>query len=389
MTFDGHRRELNALTSIRFVAALIVFFFHVHIRWPLDGPRFLVNIISQGAVGMSLFFILSGFILTYNYYGGLPSTEYSQYFVRRFSRIYPVYFVAALFALPWLIPIPPVNQTVLPEPVVSVVQFVFIVGADLSLTQAWFPALFHYWNNGLTWSLSVEAFCYLLFPFMLPMLSQLNRKNLFVVLGIAIMLSVSPGLAWYLFDPKPSPALAVIYALPINRLPEFIVGMIFGVLFIQRTPMMTAIPLSTKVFSAGALVTAYLGLVGGAFPLFVTHNFVIVPLFALIIYWCAHVEGGPLHFLLGNRLLRFLGESSYSFYLMQFFPLVLVKQHYDIISTYAPPLRNSWILAITLLLVTIILAAASYQIIELPARRYIRLKYQSQRKNSGASPVSS
>jgi peptidoglycan/LPS O-acetylase OafA/YrhL len=103
----------------------------------------------------------------------------------------------------------------------------------------------------------------------------------------------------------------------------------------------------------------------------------IVPSFALIIYWCAQVEGGPLNLLLGNRLLRFFGKSSYSFYLMQFFPIQLTKQFYDTISTQAPLLRHNWILALVMLFATMVLAAASYRIIELPARRYIRAKYQN------------
>jgi peptidoglycan/LPS O-acetylase OafA/YrhL len=61
---------------------------------------------------------------------------------------------------------------------------------------------------------------------------------------------------------------------------------------------------------------------------------------------------------------------------MQFFPIQLTKQFYDTISTHAPLLRNNWTLAFVLLLATMILAAASYRIIEVPARRYIRTKYQ-------------
>jgi peptidoglycan/LPS O-acetylase OafA/YrhL len=376
---DRQRKELRVLTGLRWLGALAIFFFHVHTRWPLDGPPFMGNMLSQGAVGMSLFFILSGFILTYTYHGNLPPAEYSNYFVRRFARVYPVYFVAAVLTIPWLVPIPVVRQTVFPVPVISAAQVTFAVGADLTLMQAWFPALFHYWNNGLSWALSVEAFFYLLFPLILPLVSQLSRRRLLVVLGIAYVLSASPGLSYYLFDPKPSPALAVVYASPINRLPEFVVGMICGVLFIQRGSASAPTDLSLRMVAAAVFVTAYLGAVGGTLPYFVTHNLILVPLFSLIVYWCAQAERGPLQWLLGNRVLRFLGEASYSFYLMQFFPLVLVKQHYDVIAAHAPLLRNSWLLALVLLAITIVLAVASYLIIEVPARRYIRAKYQAYR----------
>lgn len=302
------KKELPALTSIRFIAAFMIFVFHVHLRWPLDSSKFVVNIISQGAVGMSLFFILSGFILTYTYHSILPQKDHRDYFVRRFARVYPVYFVAALLSVPWLLSIPKINQNVLPESVVYVMQLVFIVFSDVSLSQAWFPSLFNYWNNGLAWSLSVEAFFYLLFPFLLPLLLRLNRKKLLGILGISYILSVMPGLAWLLFDPRPTPAIPIVYALPINRLPEFVVGMISGILFIRNKN--AAEYITVKVFAVVVVVIVYLGLVGAALPNYVAHNFLIVPLFAMIIYWCAQLERGPFKFILGNGALRIPGSRK-------------------------------------------------------------------------------
>jgi len=61
------QKEILPLTGLRFVAAFYVFLFHIHIRWPLAGQPFLKNVLDQGAVGMSLFFVLSGFVLAYRY----------------------------------------------------------------------------------------------------------------------------------------------------------------------------------------------------------------------------------------------------------------------------------------------------------------------------------
>ena len=213
-----------------------------------------------------------------------------------------------------------------------------------------------------------------MFPFLLPLLLGLKRKKLVGILGISYILSVMPGLAWCLFDPKPTPAIPIVYALPINRLPEFIVGMIFAILFIRNK---NAGNITVKILTAVIVVIVYLGLVGAALPNYVTHNFLIVPLFAIIIYWCAQIERGPMAFILGNKVIRFLGESSYSFYLMQFFPIMLTKQYYNMVLQHAPFLAKSWILAIVLLPITICMAAASYEFIELPARRYITTRYKA------------
>jgi peptidoglycan/LPS O-acetylase OafA/YrhL len=49
---------------LRFFAALYVFIFHIHLRWPLaPESTFLSNLLGQGAIGMSLFFVLSGLVL--------------------------------------------------------------------------------------------------------------------------------------------------------------------------------------------------------------------------------------------------------------------------------------------------------------------------------------
>jgi hypothetical protein len=53
-------KEIFPLTGLRFVAAFYVFLFHIHIRWPISSHSFAKNVLDQGAIGMSLFFMLSG-----------------------------------------------------------------------------------------------------------------------------------------------------------------------------------------------------------------------------------------------------------------------------------------------------------------------------------------
>lgn len=143
------RTEIRSLTALRFVAALWVFLFHVDLRWPLELPRAVEGVVQQGAVGMSLFFILSGFVLAHNY--AAPGRKYLW---SRFARIYPVYTLAALVTIPFF----SLNGDV------SVWQVAFAAVADVFMLQAWFPPLFPLWNFGASWSLSAEAFFYGVFP---------------------------------------------------------------------------------------------------------------------------------------------------------------------------------------------------------------------------------
>src|SRR5215470_16314732 len=96
--------ELPALTGIRFYAALIVFLSHLPLVPGADslaGRRLLFN---AGVVGVSFFFVLSGFILTYNYVDifrhRLPARDYKKFVWDRLTKIYPVHLAITLLMIP-------------------------------------------------------------------------------------------------------------------------------------------------------------------------------------------------------------------------------------------------------------------------------------------------
>ena len=156
--------EIYPLTGLRFVAAFYVFLFHIHIRWPLTHQPFVRNILDEGAIGMSLFFVLSGFVLAYRYADG--RTPLRDYLINRFARIYPVYVVAAVVTLPW---IGVGLDTGSPgELWASLARFAALIFANVFLIQAWFLQFFSYWNDGASWSIAVEAFFYVILPVVLP-----------------------------------------------------------------------------------------------------------------------------------------------------------------------------------------------------------------------------
>lgn len=152
----NHRGVLGessaSLSSLRFFIALYVFLFHMQIRWPIVHKKYISAFVSQGAVGMTAFFMLSGFILAARY----RELELKKYFVARFARIYPVYALGALLTIPW---IGVKNlQFSSHDLTFKVLGGLFIVLIDLILLQAWIPSSFSLWNNGGSWSISAEAF---------------------------------------------------------------------------------------------------------------------------------------------------------------------------------------------------------------------------------------
>ena len=89
MELAANRPRLPALTSLRFFAALHVVIFHLYSIHVTEGPAWYRNLSSLGYVGVSLFFVLSGFILVYTYAGRAWTAV--TFWQARIARIYPAY----------------------------------------------------------------------------------------------------------------------------------------------------------------------------------------------------------------------------------------------------------------------------------------------------------
>jgi len=155
------RDEMPALTGARFYAAVLVFLNHVGFLPGCAAWRSIPGF-GLGGLGVTFFFVLSGFILAYNYQPVFQSTvsfpAYRLFLWDRFSKIYPTYFVTLLLAIPVSIlsPTLPLDWVAVP--------------VQVGLMQCWvpfsLPPYFAYLNS-VGWSISCEAFFYVLTPFLI------------------------------------------------------------------------------------------------------------------------------------------------------------------------------------------------------------------------------
>lgn len=344
------KSEILPLTGLRFVAAFYVFVFHIHIRWPFMENQYGNNIFGQGAIGMSLFFILSGFVLTYQYADGNNNKE--KYFINRFARIYPVYIVAALATLPWF-------------GVENFLQGIVLVIANIFLIQAWFPQLFTLWNNGASWSISVEAFCYLLLPFLLPKIIKCNTKQLFFIIMGSYFFSAIPGVVVKLFDGQYN---NIFYSMPIFRVPEFLIGISVALLvrsgYVYKKGM-------TLQFVAVSIMLIYIAILGQNMPIYIGHNWIVVPFIAFMIFSLTTGKG-LIAKLLSNRLSVWFGKISYCFYSFQAMIILFLLNHRDAVIKSFPALGTNLVLLLACFVVLVLLSAVGYYFIEEPARKRIR-----------------
>jgi peptidoglycan/LPS O-acetylase OafA/YrhL len=124
-------------------------------------------------------------------------------------------------------------------------QLVTLVLANVFVIQACFPQFFSLWNDGASWSISVEAFCCVLLPLIVAGLYKIKGRGLYVVMVSAYAAAVFPGLTFLLFDNSPD----VFYSMPIFRLAEFVLGVCVCIVA-RRGPA----PRSTTAVVAAVLV---------------------------------------------------------------------------------------------------------------------------------------
>lgn len=155
------------------------------------------------------------------------------------------------------------------ETLTGLAKMVFIFVVNLLVIQAWFPPLFSYWNRHGSRSISVEVFCHLLLSLMTLHLVKLSRAGLIRVMLFCSLLTVKVSLATCLY---PSYGLPIFYAMPIFRLPEFIIG--GGICLLIKDLASTRTCWGAQV-PAMILVVCYLGSCGEYLFIGVVHDWVV------------------------------------------------------------------------------------------------------------------
>ena len=294
-------RTLRSLTSLRWFAALGVVLYHSCRYIPAVSDAKWV--VGYGYVGVSFFFILSGFILTWTY--GKARTSARQFYWRRFARVWPLHALTTVAAVGFFA-IEGRDQ--------SAALFV----AALALVHAWGPpGSVHYAYNGVSWSLSCEAFFYAAFPILLVILTKIRRSigvaaALFILAGVVVTAVVG------LTGERESGFL--LYVLPAFRIYEFTIGICLA-LAVRRGLRVTIRPaVAVILLLAAYLLVASIGPRVTGDPLdvpFGVTNLVMVPAFSLLILTaaCADIDGRSGR-LLNSTTLVTLGQWSFALYLV-------------------------------------------------------------------------
>ncbi|MGX2975585.1 acyltransferase family protein [Ursidibacter arcticus] len=336
---------IYSLTSLRFLFAFIVFLSHINIANYFPN---LMQLFWEGFIGVGFFFMLSGFILSYNYKEKiLNGFSFRKFYLARFARVYPTHFLLLIIAL-------------------------FIVNKDQSLffhhlflIQSWFPEKSVYFSlNAPSWSIATEAFFYAAFPILI-----LLKRKIFIIVSILALTVIG----FNLFLPNEYKHY-FLYINPLMRLSEFSLGIVLYEIYLKIKNKRERIETDnfelSKViyFKKDTLFEISAFIILGLFIFMVFYAKIPLSYRYSIYYWIPmmlllltfSLSQGFFAKLLSTKWFVYFGEASFSFYLI----------HYFVIKNII--IGNSIIHSIVTFLISLILSCLCFSFFEKPLNKFIR-----------------
>ena len=352
--------RLNALTGLRTFAAINIVFFH------FSNPQWFgifAPVVNAGYASVSFFILLSGYVLAYNYAARARAGELDvrRFYEARFTRLYPIYILSLI-----------VGWRMIPQEYASHSHGMFWTGMVLTplLLQGWIPEIATFGNTP-AWTMSAEAFYYVLFPWLASWKQPGRVRPILARLGAIWMLGLIPGTLYIIYSPdgianpdrfSSGPWLQALKFTPLPHLASFVFGVLLAELD-ELIPRPGHLRFWIGVF--GFAGTFFLLWLGSDVPYAIIHDGLLMPLFGCIILGLSGTN--PLSHALGIRPLVFVGEASYCLYLLHFNFWNLIHDSHVLNKLHIAQL-DPWISYAIL----IAMALLALHLVEKPAQRQLR-----------------
>lgn len=379
-------RQIDSLTPLRGIAALLVVVFHINAMTSMQNLGELLpgsSILGRGYLWVDFFFVLSGFIITHVYgtrfTSGLRRRDIKEFLVARFSRLYPLH----LFALGTTLLIYLCLYARMPAPK---------TGGDYSAANlyAWSALPLHLlWLNGFgftkltwnvpDWSVAAEWWTYLL---AIPLFGFMNRgvskRTILIPVCCLLLLwawtshaevqALSPGIIHAIIGFIVGICLYQLYNGDIGKRQlssDFaLLGAVLLTLIVLHFPHPAFFPAAPPAMYRVHPLTPYLDVAS-------------LPVFALLIL-CAAYNHQLGYRILNLRPLRYLGDISFSIYLMQGIGLTIFAMAANAWRGRHPVgpmgVGDKLLLCGGATLACVAVAAMTYRWVEVPARGWLRRK---------------
>lgn len=305
-------RQIPALTGIRIIAAMWVVV--EHFRAPMFGlfpqTKSASSLIEGGYLGVEVFFVLSGFIISHNYadrFRSFSPSNYRRFLQNRFARLYPVHLVTLAIVVLLVMAANILNVRLNSDGMYDPLSFVM----NILMLQAVPPA--SAWN-GPAWSISAEAAAYVLFP-LLAIAVMRVRSRVVLLLGLTgAALGFTIGGQFFLasmYDFSPTGHGAIWFRIA----GEFTAGCFLWRFWAEWVEMSRKHDAYALIGAAGVAVILMFSGEGGP------SDFLALPFIALFILAAASATC-PVGKFLSSRAMDYGGRISYSLYMVHFLVLM-------------------------------------------------------------------
>ena len=217
MIESANKTKLESIQALRGLAFLFIFFEHI-------------KLVRLGAAGVSIFIIMSGFLMVYNNYAMQLNLGFREGFLlakSKISKLYGLHIVTLVLAMPFLL------KGLIWTDIVKIVKTIMIIISQIVLLQSWIPNQdFFYALNGVSWYLSLCTFLYFSFYFILKRIKSFSCKKEAVlnIITVSIVMSLLAILSYSLFNDSVI-SKWFTYIFPLYRLGDFYIGCCLGFLF--------------------------------------------------------------------------------------------------------------------------------------------------------------
>ena len=403
--------DIPALTGLRFIAALSVVLAHSSYQiLKFEPPNAIASWISRlGPFGMTLFFVLSGFVVHYNY-RYLAATQgwtgFGTFLWARCARLYPLFLLMLGFDI---LTGPPLFDFMagnaagfrnillsLPYYLLFMQSWAYVPFDDRTLVDVMGGIIV------LSWSISTEWFFYLAYPMIARLVLRARRpvNILAVMVGWSLLWGTFSSALGAYFPELNSWAIGhygpiaaatagdgnsfirwLEYYSPYLRIGEFILGCLTAQLYLQQRDR----AVSGREQAIGILLLA-IGLASIPLILFLSFsqeyrspllsslrdNYALAPSVALVLFGAARYKNPISRFLQGD-LLVLLGEASYSIYLTHLMVFTLVSAYViQLLPTTASYVTYIILRLVFAVLMICLISLGLHRVVEVPARRWLR-----------------
>lgn len=385
-------KYLMNLTPLRGIAALLTVIFHFDLVIGVFGGKLLdgaqSSLIGRMYLMVDFFFVLSGFILCYVYSEDFKDSvtpqNFKKFTIARFARVYPLHLFSLLLTTlllyllyQWVAEVTPLVDT-------ENSTFSFITNLFLLHSMN-----FHQWFTftHASWSISVEWWMYMLFPFLVSPFLRLPKAGRLIIVAMCIMgyliigfilvpLTTVPDSLSFL-RPKGTPpfSLNVSYQFGIFRcLFGFVMGMMVYLAYKDNW--------AKKIFSSGYLFIILVA------SLFVCMHFAVPDIYSVLFFpfilLSAAYGSRNMNAILESKPLQRLGDWSFSIYLMHqpfLYQAAVLFQNSRKTGIEIPPVSMlmAWLICIAFVVFILLISFLSYRFIEVPARNYINKRWGKQK----------